>query len=92
MISDPELKSDAARIRDRALQVRKDLVRHSQEPNWELVRMSISEPLVELRDRISQELQKRESKKALVPIDRDPVPAPYAEQVRRYYERLGSGR
>jgi hypothetical protein len=46
---------------------------------------------VELRDRISQELQKRESKKALVPIDRDPVPAPYAEQVRRYYERLGSG-
>jgi hypothetical protein len=92
MISDPELKSDAARIRDRAQQVRKDLVRHSQQPNWELVRMSISQPLVELRDRISQELQTRESKKALVPIDRDPVPAPYAEQVRRYYERLGSGR
>ncbi len=91
MIGDPELKSDAARIRDRAQQVRKDLVRHSQEPNWDLVRMSISQPLVELRDRISQELQKRESRKALVPIDRDPVPTSYAEQVRRYYERLGSG-
>jgi hypothetical protein len=91
MVSDPDLKTDAARIRDRAQQVRKDLIRHSQEPNWDLVRMSIAKPLVELRDRVSQELQKRESKKALVPIDRDPVPAPYVEQVRRYYERIGSG-
>ena len=65
MIGDPDLKSEAARIRDRAQEVRKDLVRHSQEPNWDLVRMSISQPLVELRDRINQELQKRESRKAL---------------------------
>ena len=28
---------------------------------------------------------------ALVPIDRDPVPPQFAEGVRRYYERLGSG-
>ena len=91
MISDPDLKSDAARIRDRAKEVRSDLIRHSQEPNWELVRVSIAEPLNELRDRIGEELQKRISSKALVPIDRDPVPTPYAEQVRRYYERIGSG-
>jgi hypothetical protein len=26
-----------------------------------------------------------------VPIDRDPVPPQFAEGVRRYYERLGSG-
>ena len=26
------------------------------------------------------------------PLDRDPVPPQYAEGVRRYYERLGSGR
>ena len=34
-------------------------------------------------------LCKRESKEALVPIDRDPVPVRYSELVRRYYEELG---
>ena len=29
---------------------------------------------------------------APLPIDRDPVPRRYSEQVRRYYERLGSGK
>jgi hypothetical protein len=91
MIEDPDLRSDAARIRDRAKEVRSDLIRHSREPNWELVRVSIAEPLEELRDRIEEEIQKRTSRKALVPIDRDPVPAPFQEQVRRYYERIGSG-
>jgi hypothetical protein len=45
--------------------------------------------LVELRTRISEELARRESKEALVPIDRDPVPTRYSELVRRYYEELG---
>jgi hypothetical protein len=92
MVGDPELRSDVARVRDRAREVRSDLIRHSQEPNWELVRLSIAQPLMELRDRIGEELQRRTSKKALVPIDRDPVPTPYVEQVRRYYERIGSGK
>jgi hypothetical protein len=35
---------------------------------------------------------RRESGDNLVPIDREPVPPEYVEQVRRYYERLGSGR
>ena len=46
-------------------------------------------PLVELRTRINEELARRESKEALVPIDRDPVPTRYTELVRRYYEQLG---
>ncbi len=91
MISDPQLKSEAARIRDRAKEIRSELIRHSQAPNWDLVKLTISQPLVELRDRIGEQLQKRISKTSLVPIDRDPVPPPYAEQVRRYYERIGSG-
>jgi hypothetical protein len=37
-------------------------------------------------------VRRRESPDALVPIDRDPVPPQFAEGVRRYYERLGSGR
>ena len=49
----------------------------------------IFKPLVELRSKVMEELARRESKDLLVPIDRDPVPARYAELVRRYYEELG---
>ena len=38
---------------------------------------------------IAQEIRRRESPDALVPIDRDPVPPQFADGVRRYYERLG---
>jgi hypothetical protein len=63
--------------------------RHSVEPQWDLVKMEIAGPLVELRTRVAEELARRESKEALVPIDRDPVPTRYSELVRRYYEQLG---
>ena len=89
MLDVPELRADAARIRDRMRNVRQDLKRHSREPQWDLVRMEISAPLVELQVRVAEELARRESKEALVPIDRDPVPTRYSELVRRYYEQLG---
>jgi len=54
-----------------------------------MVQMEIAGPLLELRTRVSEELARRESKEALVPIDRDPVPTRYSELVRRYYEELG---
>ena len=54
-----------------------------------MVRLQIAGPLVEVRDRISEELVRRESNEAMVPIDRDPVPAKFSELVRRYYEQLG---
>ena len=91
-MTDPRLRAEAARIRDRARSVRAEFNRHSNQPNWDLVKETIGEPLVELRDSVAQELLRRESAEALVPIDREPVPPEYAEQVRRYYERLGSGR
>ena len=53
---------------------------------------SIGRPLYDLRDKVTQELLRRGSNEARVPIDREPVPAEYADSVRRYYERLGSGR
>ena len=92
MVGDPRLRAEAARIRDRAKALRVEINRHSVAPNWDMVRDTIGRPLVELRDAVSQELLKRESSEALVPIDREPVPPQYAEEVRRYYERLGSGR
>lgn len=49
-------------------------------------------PLVEIRNRVAEELAKLDKENPLAPIDRDPVPREYRELVRRYYEELGSGR
>ncbi len=92
MLDDPGLRSEVARVRELARGVRVEFKRHSVEPNWELVREKISAPLVELRNRVSEELARRESKENLVPIDRDPVPQRYTDRVRRYYEELGRSR
>lgn len=92
MVNDPELRAEAARIRDRARGIRAEVKRHSAAPNWKLVRVQVAEPLVELSDRVSEELLRRTSKQAIVPLDRDPVPPRYSEKTRRYYEHLGSGR
>jgi hypothetical protein len=92
MLDDPELRQGVAAIRDRATGIRRDLKRHSQEPQWPLVRKLIAEPLVELQNRLREELARREPNDKLVPADRDPVPPRFSEQVRRYYERLGSGK
>lgn len=92
MIDDPALRNEVARVREVAKGVRAEFKRHSVAPNWEMVQTKISAPLAELRNRLTEELARRESKENLVPIDRDPVPAQYAERVRRYYEELGRSR
>ena len=93
MVGDPRLREEAARIRDRASEIRRDFKRHSKEPQWPLVRKMVAEPLRELRQAVSEELLRRTAERSeVVPIDRDPVPEQFSDQVRRYYERLGSGR
>ena len=92
IIDDPELRAEAARIRDQARSIRADVKRHSVAPNWKLVRANVAEPLVELANRVNEELLRRNSKQAIVPLDRDPVPPKYSEKTRRYYERLGTGK
>lgn len=91
MIADPELRSDAARIREQARDIRKEVKRHSAPPNWDLVRERVAEPLAELQRKVADELLRRSAGETLVPIDRDPVPAEFEEQVRRYYEEIGAG-
>jgi len=91
MVDDPDLRAETARIRERARMFRADLKRHSAEPQWDVLREQVAQPLVELEGRVAEELLRRTSKNALVPLDRDPVPPQYSEKTRRYYERLGSG-
>jgi hypothetical protein len=89
MLDSRSLQSDVARIRDRARTVRIEYKKLGKKPDWAVIQTQISTPLAELRSRIGEELARRESKEALVPIDRDPVPAKYSELVRLYYEKLG---
>ncbi len=92
MLDDPELRGEAARVRDRARAMRAEYKRHSREPNWDLVRLELLEPLADLRDRVAEELIRRQSPDTLTPIDRDPVPPQFVDPVRRYYEELGRGK
>jgi len=92
LLDSPEMRAEAARIRDRVRGEREEFKRHSKEPDWNKLRALVAEPMNELRKRIAEEVRRRESPDALVPIDRDPVPPQFVEGVRRYYERLGSGK
>ncbi|MCA9054649.1 MAG: hypothetical protein KDA75_12480, partial [Planctomycetaceae bacterium] len=89
MLSDPDLRSQAAEIRERARAMRIEFKRHSKQPNWDLVRTSVYGPMRELEQRLAEELARLTPDDELVPIDRDPVPDQYAELVKRYYEELG---
>ncbi|KPL21731.1 MAG: hypothetical protein AMJ75_09410 [Phycisphaerae bacterium SM1_79] len=91
MLTERELRDEAARVRDRARTIRAEFKRHGKEPQWDLVRQQITKPLTELRKHLSDKLAQLQSDEALVPIDRDPVPRRFAELVRRYYENLGGG-
>ncbi len=92
MVGDPDLRSEAAQIRDRAREVRRESRRQSKNPQWDLVEEMIAVPLRELKKRVSDELIRRSAERnAVVPIDRDPVPDRYQDAIRDYYERLGSG-
>lgn len=91
MLDQPDLRGEVSRVRERARAMRAELKRHGKNPQWSIVRSQIADPLMELRDRVAEELARREKPDSLVPIDRDPVPTRFNDLVRRYYEKLGSG-
>jgi hypothetical protein len=90
LVDRSELRNQLAQVRDRARAVRSEFKRNSKPPQWDLVNLEIVRPLVEVRERIADELSRHESSESLAPIDRDPVPNKYGELVRRYYETLGN--
>ncbi len=91
MLENPDLRNRVARVRERVRELRVEFKRHSRVPQWSLVQEEVVEPMLELRDRIAEELARQDPRRLDTPIDRDPVPAAYADRVARYYERLGSG-
>jgi len=89
MVELPWVRDELARARERARQLRREFRRDLKKPDWAVVKLEVLHPLVEVRKEIADELARRAPADRLVPIDRDPVPARYAEAVRRYYEELG---
>ena len=87
----PGIREQVAEVRENIRKMNSEFRRRSKEPEWGLMETKILQPLDEIRRQVAEELAKRESDKALVPIDRDPVPGKYSDLVRRYYERLGKG-
>ena len=92
LLNNPELRNEAAKILDRARELRVNLKRSNEAPQVSYLNQRITAPLVELRDRVVEELSKKDSGKNLAPVDRDPVPAEFRDLVKRYYKELGAGK
>ena len=91
MLDDEVMQQEAAKVREQARDLRRDFNREGKAPEWGLVDLGVVKPLNELKEKIGEEIAKREKPDAQVPLDRDPVPRAYEDLVKRYYERLGSG-
>lgn len=92
LVRDPDLKAEAARIREAARDMRVDFKRHAKAPEWPLVQRLITEPMEQLRQKISQELiRKSAERNQIIPLDRDPVPNQFRSALDKYFEQLGAG-
>jgi hypothetical protein len=92
MVNDPRLRDQAANIRRNVTDLRQQYQRDAKPPAWNIVQETVNRPLTELRTAVSQEILRRESAQAMIPLDKDAVPPAYQDQVRAYYEQLGSGK
>lgn len=92
LLNNPELRNEAAKVLDRARELRINLKRSNEAPQVAVLNQRITQPLIELRDRVVEELSKKDSGKNLAPVDRDPVPAEFRDLVKRYYKELGAGK
>ena len=92
LLENAEMANEAARVSDNARAMRLEQRRNNQAPQADELRARITQPLLELRDRVMEELARKGSENPNVPIDRDPVPPSYKDMVRRYYTELGEGR
>jgi hypothetical protein len=90
-VLDPaDLRNQLAMVRDRVAAFRGEYRERGRKPLAATVRQQILLPLSQVRVWVQEELARQENVGSLVPLDRDPVPEKYSEQVRQYYEKLGS--
>lgn len=92
MIDKPELRDQIIQARELATQIRSDFRRRGSSPQWSLVDSKIRKPLIEVQKWVQEELNRLKNPDPLAPVDRDAVPRQYSDLVKRYYERLSSGK
>ena len=80
LVADAMSRSDGERVVNTAMEITPP----------ERITVVVGYQAAEVQAALDEELARRQSPDALVPIDRDPVPKKYSELVRRYYEKLGS--
>ena len=81
LLDNPEMRAEAARLRDRVRGEREEFKRHSKEPDWKKLKELVAEPMNELRNRIAEELSRRRREVARRP--RPDRPRPRAAEIRR---------
>lgn len=91
LLADPELANEAAKVADDARALKLDHSRNNEAPQAATLQARITMPLLELRNRVLEELARKGAQNPNVPIDRDPVPPAFRDLVRRYYTELGEG-
>jgi hypothetical protein len=92
MLPQEDLRNAAARVADNARSMRVDFSRDNLPPGAADIEQRITDPLIELRQRVSEEIAKLNRENPIAPVDRDPVPSEFRDLVRRYYEELGAGK
>ena len=89
VVVDPNAQSAVARARRAGTEMRKDIKRHSKEPDSERIQLELLNPLAEAATELDARLRELDREDPLAPVGRDPVPDRYTEIVRRYFEELG---
>ncbi|MEC5126717.1 hypothetical protein VSU19_08155 [Verrucomicrobiales bacterium BCK34] len=92
MLPQADLRNNLAQVQDDARAMRIDFRRDNAAPEAATIQKRITDPLIELRQRITEELAKMNRENPIAPIDRDAVPSEFRDLVRRYYEELGAGK
>ena len=87
----PGVAEKVSKARDQIRSFSREFKRHSKKPQWDLVEKQVLNPLKEARERILEELARRDDQPTLAPIDRDPAPNRFIDAVKRYTEQLGRG-
>jgi hypothetical protein len=92
MLNRPELRNQASRVLDDARSLRIDARRDELPPQVDHLQLRVIKPLVQLRDKITDEIAVRDTKRPQLQLDSTPVPERYRDLVRRYAEQLGIGK
>ncbi|MDF1741501.1 MAG: hypothetical protein P1U86_20230 [Verrucomicrobiales bacterium] len=92
MLPQADLRNNLSQVQDDARAMRIDFRRDNAAPEAATIQNRITDPLIELRQRITEELAKLNRENPIAPIDRDAVPSEFRDLVRRYYEELGAGK